>query len=706
MPFRIYILLMLLFLDWMSVGAQQRSKTEIEEIVLNCKNLLNVHQELSLKEKSSTLLRDVVNTADEESFYIYSSNAKGKESFVIVSGDKRMPSVLGYSDTNSFDSDNIPPALRYWLTAYARQYQGISTVKNSSNVTKVCNYRTEGVSPLLGDNKWGQSYPYNDRCPSVRGQKTLVGCVATAMAQVMKYYSFPASAKGYISYMTGTNRLRIQHDFSNDKFVWDDMLSDYNAGYSEAESDAVATLMYSCGTSVKMDFGLASQGGSAAYQSDLLNGYIENYGYDRDAALVIRNYCSADDWHSLLVKELNAGRPVNYSGYSIRDGGHSFVLDGYKLGSNTYPDYHINWGWNGSCDGYYQIVSLLPHEGDDYAVIDGFNESQQMTIGIKPDDGIDQGEYVLVSSKLNSSLSKVKCGGTLTFNASSLYNCSYNRFVGTVSVCLTDEKDSMIILGVGNKYELKYLEGTGYFSYTCSLPANLSVGKYKARMVYKTADSNEWIPIFSNSYPMIEVTSSEETGPVGEDWAEIGCSEMEILQTEDKYTIAFNVYELINLQQEAFVGTIQLMIADENGFPMFGLGEPLDIPELGYNDYLSEAVRISGVIDRILPDGHYRLYLSAKKRDKNVDSYVVLNTLSTPGMITRELFHNIVVRNGIINIGEKQFEFSPTAIVNVNSHGSSSNDIYDIWGHKMLRDNALKNGIYIKDGTKRMYFLK
>lgn len=617
-----------------------------------------------------------------------------------------MPSVLGYSDTNSFDADNIPPALRHWLVAYTRQYQSVSTVNNASAISKVIDYRPEGVQPLLGDNRWGQSYPYNDRCPSVHGQKTLVGCVATAMAQVMKYYSYPERANGYVSYTTRTNNLSVRHDFSDDIFEWNRMLSNYNSVYSNVEQNAVAGLMYSCGAAVKMDFGLSSQGGSGAYQSDLLNGYIEYYGYDRDAALMIRNYCSTDDWHSLLVNELNAGRPVNYSGTSMLDGGHSFVLDGYRIGGSPYPDYHVNWGWNGSCNGYYQIVNLHPQEGNDYAVMAGFNESQQMTIGIKPEDGLDMGRYMLVSSKLNSSMSKVRLGGTLSLNVSSLYNCSYNKFVGLISACLIGENGDTVSLGLGNRYSLQYLQGTGNFSYTCMLPEEVSVGKYKACLAYKVADSDGWRLIYSNSYPSIEVTSSEDIGAVGEEWAEIGCSEMEIVGVEDKCTITANVYEVINLQPESFVGTIQLMMADENGFPLFAIGEPLVLPELGYKDYLTEAVRVSGAVDRILPDGYYRLYLSAKKRDKNIDSYVVLNELSNPVMVTKELFYSVVVRNGVINIGEKQFDFLPTAIVNVNSYGKKSNGLYDIWGHKVLRDNALKNGIYIEDGAKGMYFLK
>lgn len=702
MAFRNHFILLLLLFCGGAAYAQQRSEAEIEEILLNKKSLLNISQKLSLKEKSSTLLKDCDITDGKESFYVYTSGTKGKESFVIISGDKRMPAVLGYSDSNAFDPDNIPPALRHWLKEYTKLYLGTSTVNHSSTLPS--SIRQDGVEPLLGTNKWGQSHPYNDKCPSVRNTKTLVGCVATAMAQVMKYHSYPERAKGNVSYTTRTNRLNIHHDFSNDRFEWNSMLPDYSGSYSDEEKDAVATLMFSCAAAVEMDFGLTNQGGSGAYQSDLLNGYIENYGYDRDAALVVKNYCSTEDWHSLLVNELNEGRPVNYAGSSIRDGGHSFVLDGYKISSNTYPDYHVNWGWNGSCDGYYQIANLHPHDGDIDATIDAFSQSQQMTIGIKPEDGVDMGRYMLLSSKLNCSLSKVKTNGTLSFNVSSLYNCSYNRFSGVISVCLIDDNGNMITLGTGNRYELKYLEGSGNQSYTCILPDEVHVGKYKASLAYRPAGSDEWRTVYSSSYPTIEVTASENVGPADEEWAEVGCSEVEIAQPKDRYTITANVYELINLQQESFKGTIQLTMADENGFPLFSFGEPLEIPELGYNDYLSEAVQITGIVDRMLSDGYYRLYVSAKKHNKNINSYVVLNDLAKPGTQTTEFFYKVAVRNGVMTIDDKQYDCLPTSVKQIKDSKEHIKGLYDIHGRELPKRDILKKGIYV-DGDSRKVFL-
>ena len=151
----------------------------------------------------------------------------------------------------------------------------------------------------------------------------------------------------------------------------------------------------------------------------------------------------------------------------MRDGGHSFVIDGYRMGENQYPDYHVNWGWGGVCDGYYQIANLHPQEDGIYATNNPFSESQQMTIGIMPEDGISANSNMLLSSKINCSLSKVKRGGELHCKVSSLYNCSYKDFSGTISVALKSESGELFVISTGQKRELEYLEGTGSISFIC-----------------------------------------------------------------------------------------------------------------------------------------------------------------------------------------------------------------------------------------------
>ena len=441
--------------------AQQRTFERVESIVLKHKQKHKINNDFLSNIRSTDVVGKSALASGKEAFYIYQTTEGENKSFVIVSGDERMPEILAYSSDNSFDVDNIPPAVRYWLNCYVEEFNNLDSLSTITSAKRSVPTSSGGVLPLLNQIQWGQSNPYNNLCPTLRGERTVTGCVATAMAQVMKFHSFPDKGHGYKKYNTSTNRLSVTHDFSKDIFDWSNMLDSYISEYTEQQANAVAVLMASCGASVEMDYGTSSQGGSGAYQSDLLNGYIENFGYDNDASLVIRNYCSTEDWHNLLINELNSGRPDNYGGASMRDGGHSFVIDGYRTGENQYPDYHVNWGWGGVCDGYYQIANLHPQEDGIYATNNPFSESQQMTIGIMPEDGISANSNMLLSSKINCSLSKVKRGGELLCKVSSLYNCSYKDFSGTISVALKSESGELFVISTGQKRELEYLEGTG-----------------------------------------------------------------------------------------------------------------------------------------------------------------------------------------------------------------------------------------------------
>ena len=684
-----------LFASAIKTTAQQRTLEQIESIVLKHKQKNKISTVYSSKIKSTELVDKSTLASGNEAFYIYRTAERGENAFVIVSADKRMPDILAYSSESTFDVDNVPPAVRYWLNCYVEEFKSLDRFNVESPTKRNNSFSSEGVLPLLNRTQWGQSKPYNNLCPSYREEKTLTGCVATAMAQVMKFHSFPDKGTGYIKYNTSTNRLNVTHDFSKDVFDWPNMLDSYVSGYTEQQANAVATLMASCGASVEMDYETSSQGGSGAYQSDLLSGYIENFGYDDDASLVIRNYCSIDDWHRLLLDELDAGRPVNYGGVSMRDGGHSFVIDGYRIGENQYPDYHVNWGWDGACDGYYQIANLHPQEDGVYATNNPFSESQQMTIGIMPEDGVAANSILLLSSKINCSLSKVKRGGELLCQISSLYNCSYKKFSGTISVALRDEEGDLFIVSEGLKRGLEYLEGTGSIGFTCSVPNTVKVGRYSLCLVYQTVLSEKWYEVVSASYATVDVTENEnEEAGAGNMWAEIGCSEFELLYGETQNTIAANVYEMINLNTTPFSGVLSFTMADENGAPMFSFGTSDEMSEIGYRDYLTEPVYISGALNEGLADGHYRLYISAKSGDQVSESFVVQSDLSFPDAPTKELYYRVEVRNGIAFINGKEYIICPTNISCVGKAETYDASCFSIGGHKLKEWNGHK-GVYI-----------
>ena len=700
------LLLILLFGDTGNISAQQRSVEQVKAIALNgnLKARRNALRHSCLK--STEMLDNLGIDSCKEAFYLYRFEGQGQKSFVIVSGDERMPAVLAYSDENPFDVDNMPPAVRYWLECYVQEYKALNpNVAHASSNPNISSLEN-GVSPILKEIQWGQSEPYNNLCPSYRGEKTYTGCVATAMAQIMRYYSYPVQGKGQKTYITESNRIAINHDFSNDIFDWHNMLDSYNGEYTDLQANAVSVLMASCGASVNMDYGTSSQGGSGAYQYSLLNGYIENFGYDNDAALVIRDYCSTEDWHKLLISELNAGRPVNYSGSSMRDGGHSFVIDGYRKRDNSYPDYHLNWGWDGSCDGYYQIANLHPQENGNNATQNPFSQSQQMTIGIMPEDGVTKTTQMLASSRLNCNLSKAMVGQTVQFNVASLYNLSYKKFSGMISVALKSEEGKLYAIGNGNAFQLSYLDGTGSISFSYSIPNDLNLGKYKVCLVYRFSDTTEWQEIYSSSYPSIEVTLDRNEDSDMDSWCEIGCSEIELLQESDKSLITAKLYEIVNLQLDAFIGSLFFTFADKNGVPLFSFGNHSELPELGYNDCLTEPTILSGSIDKYIPDGHYRLYVSAKRGEKAQNSYVVHHELSSWGNSTKEMYFQVNIKNGVAYIDNKEYEIRPTNIDNIPLSQNSTPSYYTLDGRRVSILESLHKGIYIilQNGKKKKIY--
>lgn len=310
--------------------------------------------------------------------------------FAIVSGDDDMPEIVGYADHGTYDANNMPAAMAAFLNNYratieAMKQGNASAIKNiaEAKALRANNTRaTTAVSPLLGDIKWNQSEPYNNMCPKYDGTNlSATGCVATAMAQVMMYWKYPKELKADINeYETYTHKLTIAGELKGQKYDWDNMLPTYtNNNYTQTQADAVAKLMLHCGKAVEMDYGEESG-------ANVTPGRLAKYfGYDSDLMLDLMRSCfTLAEWTAIIDKELQAKRPILYSGRTT-NGGHQFVCDG----SDGNGLYHINWGWGGYQDGYFDITILNPGQGGIGAgnVTDGYNRGCDMIIGIQPDNG-------------------------------------------------------------------------------------------------------------------------------------------------------------------------------------------------------------------------------------------------------------------------------------------------------------------------------
>ena len=334
------------------------------------------------------------NRADFSNFYVFG----GENCFVIVSADDCVKPILGYSDENSFGTDMMPENVYSWLKDYDNQIKAFvdKEIKASSDVRSRWQNLKAGIvpqekaansiSPLI-ETKWNQSNPYNALCPKVGSQTTYSGCVATAMAQVMKYWEYPTHGMGIHSYTW--NNQTLSADFGTTTYDWGNMEDVYNYYYysgnnytfvttNAVQNNAVATLMYHCGVSVDMDYGTNGSGAVTAHVADALKTY---FNYKPTAIFKNRTGYDKDAWIAMLLEDLAAGRPVQYSGSDAGGGGgHSFVCDGY----DAEDLFHFNWGWAGHYDGYYSIDAMEPGIGGIGAGQGIYTANQGAIFGIEP----------------------------------------------------------------------------------------------------------------------------------------------------------------------------------------------------------------------------------------------------------------------------------------------------------------------------------
>lgn len=227
-----------------SIIAQPRSMQELDAIANSVFSIGGARSanRMVMSITSSQVLKSIPKGQDE-AFYIYTPAVGNKEGFVIVSGDKRMPAVLGYSDKNAFDATHIPDGLRWFFEkcqADMNLVSGGAAIVSSS----VAQSATVAVAPLLGGRVWDQGKPFNNLCPEVSaGVRTVTGCTATAMAQIMAYHRHPAKGTGNISYTTPTFDYSVKANMDNaSAYDWDNMLDSYDGTYNTTQAYAVAQL--------------------------------------------------------------------------------------------------------------------------------------------------------------------------------------------------------------------------------------------------------------------------------------------------------------------------------------------------------------------------------------------------------------------------------------------------------------------------------
>ena len=352
--------------------------------------------------RNTAALVDVTAQTPFTEFYVFAAPEGG---FILVSGDDCVTPVLGYSVTNRFETKDIPEHVMAWLQGYE---DGIKRVKESTiqSVSQEWNLLEAGeipeplletaVAPML-TTTWDQSPYYNELCPyhDSTAARSVTGCVATATAQVMKYYNHPTTGYGSHTYTSERTKNGIHYvfpdltaNFGATTYQWSNMPNALTGASSATEVNAVATLMYHIGVGVEMDYSPAASGANnyntrGVIKSSSQTALMYYFKYRADMSPLARADYSDAVYCAMLRAELDQNRPVLYSG-SHTSGAHSFVFDGYDDNGR----FHVNWGWGGSSNGYFVMGSLNPGTGGIGGNSSGtYNMSNVALIGIQPHTG-------------------------------------------------------------------------------------------------------------------------------------------------------------------------------------------------------------------------------------------------------------------------------------------------------------------------------
>ena len=380
--------------------------------VETAKNVARTFWTQNLGKQTRSPFSDVTSQTEFTKFYILNTG----DGFVIVAADDIASPILGYSDAGNFDPQNIPVNTRGWLLGYENEIGwGISNgVSASEEIAAeweklssgqgLTPKRSGSVNPLI-QTRWDQIAPYSNFCPG------FTGCVATAMAQVMKYWSYPTRGIGSHTYHpTLVSVGDLSADFENTTYDWDNMLNIYTPSATQEQQDAVATLMLHCGVAVEMIYGLPSGSGAQTISGGLDIPCAENalknfFGYKTTIQGLLRDDYTDTNWINILKAELDASRPIIYTGApedpEDENVSHAFICDGYK--SNNY--FHFNFGWGGGSDGYY-LIDAVTANGD----LVEYSYHQDAIIGIEPNASAFD---FLVVTPLNLSFESE--GGTMNF---------------------------------------------------------------------------------------------------------------------------------------------------------------------------------------------------------------------------------------------------------------------------------------------------
>lgn len=436
-------------------------------------------------------------SGDEAYYYVFTAGEN--LGYTVVSGDDRLPAIVGYTESGGFDAQRMPDG----LAAFMQQYQSFVDNATDEQIAGAMAFKAAAkhakVDPFM-EEKWNQGEPYNNMCPYYApGEKAVTGCVATAVAQILHYWSctknsivsLHADIPAYNSYYSSFPEV-----YAGEVYDWANMLNAYGGSETAAQNDAVAKLMQHVGRSVEMEYG------STSYANASAETFTKYFGMDKELVHELpRNSFNISEWDKILYDEIAAKHPVYYTGSTSKNEGHAFVIHGYDDGL-----YYVNWGWGGYCDGYFDITLLNPNSSDGAGAStapDGYSMSNYMIVGIQPDNNVvDKEKYgQLTSRAFNTTYA---CLGDLAFSdgkvtASATVNVfNFNGFALNkyVSVGYIDENGDVVNVATPELIEFPAADEYGYaYVKYCYPEVSFAAqeGKVYELRVIESSDNTSWV---------------------------------------------------------------------------------------------------------------------------------------------------------------------------------------------------------------------
>lgn len=554
---------------WSGVSAEQISVSQAASIAEKyLGEAVNVGQNLA-----PAKMKGLQMSAESPEYYVF--NTDGKKGFVIISGDDELTELVGYSNEGEFRSENAPENLRAWLDGYAAFVRSVRDGE-SRPMRAVVSTGTPVVGPLV-TTRWNQSEPYNLLCPYDSDYKVTspTGCAATSMAQLMNYHEWPVQGKGsksYMSYYYGV----LAVDFFKSVYDWANMKDRYESYYDEnnnivnewndTEANAVAKLMYDCGVALEMQYGPYSSGAS---DSEMPHALYKYFNYHAD--LIMRDGHTADEFLARIKEELDNNRPLVFNGQGS-GGGHSYIVDGYD--SNDYL--HVNWGWGGLSDGYFNVSYMNPNDLGTGGGSGGFNEMQSIVVAYPDRTGegsVGQSVMRLVDSSiweggdgyvkpLQESIVK---GENFKVEYYGIWNMTPVEYSGEFALGIFDSKGDRLSVSTSNSVSIKRYNLTDSIE-TLLINKELAVlsdGNYTIRMISRQRNYDTWVPVATDGINIIvsgDDIKLHAVTPV----AVISCEKFEM--AADQVNLDGSVNAQVTLKNSSdfdFVGNLSLLVYDD-----------------------------------------------------------------------------------------------------------------------------------------------